>query len=455
MVFVVPCFPGHLFASFKMAKALQARGHHVTYLGEAPSESYVKNQGIPFVRIFKRLQEPILDPIRMSKWKRYQIRKEIVRKVVETYDRFFEEEMPEIIRKLNPDLFVVDHGWPFMGLASYRFNIPTVLLSGWLPNTRDNNIPLLSSSIIPKKTWLSDLKSRWSWNIFLWRRSLQAKIGVKLLGIDLDFEEITRNFAVKAGYPLTRVDLDTMLPTPMLSNIPMLVMCPEEFDFPRIPKAMIHYIEPANDFERNFPKDVKIDWNQFDPHKPLLFVSFGNHSHLYPKSKGFFQKIIDVVAKNNEWQMILAVGEKYQVQEFQNQSSQILVVNCVSPFDVLPRASLMVSHGGLNMIKEAIAHAVPMLLFPLSKHRDQFGNAARVVHHQIGLRGNVDTITTRELQKMIYQVLYDRHIHQNIQVMKKVFWEKEKEERGVRFLETYMTVHKRREQEKGLAFDRS
>lgn len=443
VVFVVPSFPGHLFASFKIAKALIARGHHVTYIGEAPSENYVKNQGIPFLRIFKKLKEPLIDPIRMNKWKLFQARKAMIRQVVEAYNRYFEEEIYEVIIKTKPDLFVVDHGWPFMALAPYRERIPTVLLSGWLPNTRDNQIPLLSTGIIPKRSLFSKIQTRWAWNTFLWKRSIQAKIGGKLLGIDLDFEEITRNFALRANYPLTRIDTDTMLPTPMLSNFPMLVMCPEELDFPRIPKAMIHYIEPANDFERKYQKDTRIDWNRIDPNKPLLFASFGNHSHLYPQAKPFFQKLMDVVSKNLEWQMILAVGEKHSVSDFDHRSNQIHIVNCISPFDVLPRASLMINHGGLNMIKEAIAHGVPMLLFPLSRHRDQFGNAARVVYHQLGLRGNPNKISEKELRKAIYQVLYDSTIAHNIQQMKEIFWEKEQAEQGIRFLETYMTVHKK------------
>jgi zeaxanthin glucosyltransferase len=49
---------------------------------------------------------------------------------------------------------------------------------------------------------------------------------------------------------------------------------------------------------------------------------------------------------------------------------------------------MVINHGGMNTIYECIMAEKPMIVFPLSLKTDQNGNAARVVFHEIGVRGS-------------------------------------------------------------------
>ncbi len=67
--------------------------------------------------------------------------------------------------------------------------------------------------------------------------------------------------------------------------------------------------------------------------------------------------------------------------------------------ELLSRADLFITHSGLNSIKESIFYAVPMLVFPIEFKTDHPGNAARIVYHVLGLRGDARKDSAPEIKK--------------------------------------------------------
>jgi UDP:flavonoid glycosyltransferase YjiC (YdhE family) len=65
----------------------------------------------------------------------------------------------------------------------------------------------------------------------------------------------------------------------------------------------------------------------------------------------------------------------------------------------------MVTHGGLNGIREAMTLAVPAVVLPFDI--DQPGNAARIQHHGYGRLLRWDGLTATKLAETIPQVLED------------------------------------------------
>jgi zeaxanthin glucosyltransferase len=59
----------------------------------------------------------------------------------------------------------------------------------------------------------------------------------------------------------------------------------------------------------------------------------------------------------------------------------------VPQIPLLERAALMITHGGLGTVKECIFNDTPMVVFPIG--RDQPDNAKRIVHHGLGLAGDL------------------------------------------------------------------
>ena len=63
--------------------------------------------------------------------------------------------------------------------------------------------------------------------------------------------------------------------------------------------------------------------------------------------------------------------------------SNVHVVESVPHGAVLPHVDLVITHGGHGTLIRALAGGVPVMVVPIS--RDQPDNAARVVHHQVGV----------------------------------------------------------------------
>jgi MGT family glycosyltransferase len=70
--------------------------------------------------------------------------------------------------------------------------------------------------------------------------------------------------------------------------------------------------------------------------------------------------------------------------------------------EVLPRASLFLTHGGMNSTSEALWHEVPLLVFP--QHGDQHLVAARVTELGAGLTLRPSEIEPTKLREMADRV---------------------------------------------------
>jgi UDP:flavonoid glycosyltransferase YjiC (YdhE family) len=73
--------------------------------------------------------------------------------------------------------------------------------------------------------------------------------------------------------------------------------------------------------------------------------------------------------------------------------------------ELLARASVMITNGGLGTIKECLWLGVPMVVAPCDY--DQPSNAARVVFHGLGTRVRVRTVTCDELTRAIERAAFD------------------------------------------------
>jgi zeaxanthin glucosyltransferase len=107
-----------------------------------------------------------------------------------------------------------------------------------------------------------------------------------------------------------------------------------------------------------------------------------------------------------------------------------IVVKWAPQIEVLKRATMMITHGGLGAVKECIVCAVPMLVVPF--RWDQPHNAARVVFHGLGARCESSAISFGRLSQLIDAVIADREIRKRVEEMSRRFNEVEGSGIGVR-----------------------
>jgi UDP:flavonoid glycosyltransferase YjiC (YdhE family) len=131
-------------------------------------------------------------------------------------------------------------------------------------------------------------------------------------------------------------------------------------------------------------------------------------------------------------QGVVTISNYVKADEF-NCPANVVIVSEAPQVELLKRASLMVSHGGVTGLKESAFMGVPMLLIPI--HYDEFGNAARVVYHGLGARLQLEKVSAFELGRLIDRVLKDSSYSVRAKLMSERLVKLEHESPGVAVIE--------------------
>jgi uncharacterized protein (TIGR00661 family) len=219
-----------------------------------------------------------------------------------------------------------------------------------------------------------------------------------------------------------------------LVNLPELILCPREFDFPYAErKANSHYVESSIDLQRS---EVEFPWSKISDDKPLIYCSFGSQSHLILNLRQFIDTLISVMAQKTGWQLVLSVGRDMDPDDFNFLTPNVVLVKRAPQLEMLKRASMMITHGGFNSIKESIYFGVPLITFPLI--RDHPTNAARVAYHGLGIGGDIQNASLEQINSLIDRLDQYPSYRQNIKSMSKTFREMEKSQPSVQFIESVL-----------------
>jgi UDP:flavonoid glycosyltransferase YjiC (YdhE family) len=383
IVFLMVPEKGHLNPSFKIAKSLVSRGHHVYYLLLPEFERYLDSQDLQFLPFFEK-RFPTAGEFRrdLSTLENLASRLEIEAAASGvTMFMLLNEELKEKLKKIDAHLLVLDI-YTFIDPREYEIRVPIIFLN-----------PTIASP--------------WSTN---------------------------DSAAIVA-----------------LSEIPILILCPEEFDLPHpAPAPPTYYVEASVDFQR---KEIDFPWSQIREDKQLIYCSLGTQSHWsfsYTSHelnqgirKNFLQSVIDAATDRPDWQLILYLGNHLHPQDFHAVPSNVLLANSAPQIEILKRASLMITHGGLNTIKECIFLGVPMIVFPLVG--DQFRNADCVAYHKLGLRGNIEESSDKLILSLADEVISNPIFRSNIDAMRNVFENAENAGRAVSIIESILASGQKKE----------
>jgi UDP:flavonoid glycosyltransferase YjiC (YdhE family) len=102
---------------------------------------------------------------------------------------------------------------------------------------------------------------------------------------------------------------------------------------------------------------------------------------------------------------VIALGRNLEPASFCGAGSGVTLVNYAPQQEMLKRATLMITHGGLGSIKECIYFGVPMLVYPFDT--DQPANAARVAFHGLGLTDDTHNASVEQILDCVKKVQSD------------------------------------------------
>jgi zeaxanthin glucosyltransferase len=431
IAFCMMPIPGPMNGALSLAKSLRERGHEVCFVGLHDCEELIAPHGFAFTPMYTEwfpksyMRQVLRDPVRVSRKRQRRIRgrRDFFRFLMAGGYR----EFLEVMGRICPDLFIIDGSLsPVWALLAYKAGLRSVYLHTTMPLAADPDRPPSFTMLSPHNRAVR-LRSWLSWQKFLLWRYYFIKTRA-LVGLRLDWIAHTRKLAQAWGYPVEKLITQTMT-TPLLT-LPEILLYPSQFEFPGRNVRGYHHVEAAVDWQR---QDVDFPWERLDPKKKLVCCSLGT----VIVDKRISQAVIESVRREKDWQLVMTIGEDVTPGAFDNVPSDAILVHRFPQLKLLKKAAVMITHGGINSIKECIFFRVPMVVIPMTF--DQPGAAARVVFHGLGVAVARRTAgLSNAIHASVWTVLRDPAIGSRLARMSEVFHQAESEQRAAVLIETIL-----------------
>ncbi len=406
LLFIIHPAEGPVNSSLQFAKILQYGGDDIIYLLPAGAE-HLKH--IVNCSGFKHI---FFDPM----------------------EKVTSNSLEELLTEFKFEAVVLDADQLSYAIVLSLFSIPKIFINTTVLSEKTAYVPPFSSSYIPDRGWWSYLRVEFEWMkcflrkriYYLWnviasrgKSDIYHKRVARVVGFDLK-----RNANYKRSWLYG------------LKTYPEFFLYPSEFDFPRkrVEKNQ-YFIGPLIDVERH---EEPFNWENISGEAPLVYCSLGTLSQVYyPGYSTFLNKLISIFEKQPGFNLILSAGDK--MEELKTKAKNIYIYKRVPQLQVLKRASIMITHAGLNSVKECIHFGVPMLAYPIGMHTDQPGNAARVVFHGLGRRGDIRKDSAQRIMTDFLEVYKNPYYRKNIVNMQKIFHQYKRDElSAAEFIESFL-----------------
>ena len=205
----------------------------------------------------------------------------------------------------------------------------------------------------------------------------------------------------------------------------LLVMTSTAFDFEadELPPN-VRYVGPQ--LEPQSASGWKPPWPASDS-RPLVLVGLSTDQM---GQQALLGRIIQVLGEM-EVRALVTTGPQIDPERFEP-AVNVVVRSFVPHADVMPQASLVITHAGHGTVIRALAAGVPLVCIPLG--RDQYDVAARVVWRGAGVKLS-SKATTSALKRVIATVLENESFRDASQRIAQAISRETAEDKAVRELE--------------------
>ena len=377
-----PELSGHLNPMTTLGRELLRRGHRVTLVARPDGEAKAIAAGLGFAAIganeFPRgaiaAQAKTLGGMTARKALRYTI--DMMRLAAEVTLR----DLPAVCREIGIEGLLVDQVNPAAGTVAEIEGLPFVKVASALALNRDPACPPAVLSWRYRPGPLGRLRNA-AGNWFLHRVTAPVR-------------DTINAHRVRHGLaPRTSEEAPAFLAE--------IAQQPAFFDFPRSrPEPRLHFTGPWH--ANGGGSEIPFPWERLDG-RPLVYASLGT---LQNRLADVFAAIAEAVAPLNV-QLVISLGAADQdvVSLAARCPGNPVIVPVAPQLQLLDRATLAITHAGLNTALEALARGVPMVAIPITN--DQPGVARRL--EWLGLAEVVlpRQLTTSRLRQAVERVFGD------------------------------------------------
>jgi zeaxanthin glucosyltransferase len=409
---------GHFNACFKIAKILSEK-YDVWFAGYAYFERYVVAHGFQFYSL-----TTVPFGLGFESWLNKQEGKRNIwwQNIKDRWsDRLYhlrEQSLGKMVQDLSPAYILIDSWQSTDFIVLYPALKTRAIKTGFIQTMLSTVVgtqPPLTSAMMPgektaidreiKKFYLQRYRSR----LFSW---------CKNLGKDND-TIINRRIKVN-NIPKEYLSRYKSLFSKNFDNIPEFILSPIELEFRNfIPLPHQQYVGSMLD-------EARVEWESTDfktasseifsksKERPLLYCSFGSTDLEEAGDVKNFLKLLIQIVNDKKYLCVVSCASKDILESAHDKSPHIFAFQNVPQLKILRHAKVFITHGGLNSIKEAINAEIPMLVYPIRPNADNFGNAARVAYHELGLCGNLTKDSIAQIDEKIGALLNNEMYRNNL-----------------------------------------
>lgn len=417
---------GHINPCLKIAETLKQNGDEVYFAGVGFFRDYVRQQGFSY-----HILEAYPFGLGLETWvntvekKKHIYLSSLRDRLNDRLAKSREADLYWMLKGLNPDVVLLDafQATDFILMYQYlkKANIRIVLLHATLSTKITTSFPPINSDAFPEDTnavTKAIRKMRW--------QQFAKRARKKILNVGLDEGFILRRRIKKNEIPQKYISYQKNLLNFAVENVDEFVLLPKEFDFPNTASETLkHYIGFLPVEKRKGETDASYDQQastirqmKADRALKIVYCSFGT---IEVKNKKvileFLERLVTITHREN---FAIIISLRAQPEDITKLavSDKVFIFSSVPQLEVLRYTDVFITHGGINSIKEAIYAEVPMLMYPVHSELDPRGNAARVVYHGLGLRGNAITDSSNDIMKKIKELVLNPCYIRNIQDLK-------------------------------------
>jgi zeaxanthin glucosyltransferase len=384
---ICPASTGHLNTMFPLGKELQRRGHRVTLFGIVDVESKTLAAGLEFKRIGESespqgaMAESLAQLGKLSGREALQYTVNALRNSAAVLLR----DAPIAMKQAGVEALLVDQVSPQGGTVADFLGIPFITICSAVVLNRDESVP-------PHFT-------NWNYNPSWWGR-LRNQIGYQMLKrIAKPIAEVINEYRQEWKLPMYSN------PNKGYSQLAQISQQPAELEFPReqLPQWFHFtgpYHSPVGREVPGFPY-TKLTG------QPLIYASMGT---IQNRLIGVFQQIAEGCV-GLDAQLVISLGGSAKPESLLELAGSPLVVEYAPQLELLQKATLSITHGGMNTTLECLNNGVPMVAIPIAN--DQPGIASRVVWAGCGEALPVKSVNVSRLRTAIQKVLTEDSYKQN------------------------------------------
>lgn len=376
---ICPSSTGHLNTMLPLGKELQRRGHRVTLFGILDAQANTLAAGLEFQAIGE--SEYPLGTVaqvltQLGKLSGMTALQYTISWIGKTAD-FFLRELPQALKAAGVEALLIDQVSPGAATVADFLGIPF--------------ITICSAVVLNEEATIPPGFTTWGYSTALWS-ILRNRVAYSFFDrIAQPVQDVIDEYRRQWKLPLQSH------PNQGYSQLAQISQQPAELEFPRqhLPQCF-HFTGPYHSSTGRQIADFPLEKLTG---QPLIYASMGT---IQNRLLGTFENIAEACV-GLDAQLVISLGGSATPDSLPNLPGSPLVVEYAPQLDLLQKATLTITHCGMNTTLESLTNAVPMVAIPVTN--DQPGIASRVAWAGAGEVVPLGKLNVSRLRTAVKRVL--------------------------------------------------